>query len=99
MKTKYKEIDGMFFSKDTDETFARFIVCAHLNKRRIFIRHNDGWEDFSGYHSKDGLTTFCYVGRSTGMIKIPLVISSKRSLGGCAMITSRQAVKTYGYNI
>ena len=73
----------------------KFIVDAYESKKRVVIEYNEGWEDFSGYCGKDGLKHWIYIGKSTGPKHIPLSISSKRSRGGSALMTCREAIKKY----
>lgn len=94
---EYKQIGDLYFTLDTDESFARFINEAYHNNKRIFVEFKEGWEDFSGYHGGNGLRHSFKVGRSTGDIKIPLVIYRRDSWGGGALLTCKDAVKTWGY--
>lgn len=96
---EYIELGGMSFSTDTDPMFINFLVEANKSKRRVFIRYKEGFEDFSGYHSKDGLTTYCYVGHSTGNIKIPLKLHRYNSHGGSVLATSKKYVIAWGYKL
>jgi hypothetical protein len=89
------ELEGIWFSIDTDIDFARFIVNAINTRKRIKIVYKAGWEDFSGYHGGDGLHHSLYVGKSGGVRKIPLHIYNKKSHGGPALITNKKAIESY----
>lgn len=93
---KKRILNGHFyFTEDTDKHLMFFINKAYETKKRIVIEYNEGWEDFSGYHGGNGLKHSMYIGRSTGEIKVPLCIYRKDSLGGCELVTCKQAIKKY----
>lgn len=76
---KYKEYNGTFYDIKTPQEVIDVLENARLNRTRILLDYGDvktgkTWgevNDITGY-----------VGRSTGSIKIPLLIHNSRSLGG-----------------
>ena len=80
---KYKEIGGTFFHVDTPDTLCHLLNRLRENRTRIVVDYGDvntgeSWgevNDISGY-----------IGRSTGDVKIPLLVHNTRSHGGGAML-------------
>lgn len=73
----------IFFHKDTHERVIMLLCNAHANNTRLKIFLGDTktkklWEDDP---------EIGYIGRSTGQIKIPLLIKNKRSFGGGGLLT------------
>ena len=83
IESKYKEINGTWFHKDTPAEICNILSDAIKSRRRLKFYWGDqktghGWNeeyDISGR-----------VGRSTGSIKIPLLITTSRSIGGGAIM-------------
>ena len=98
IKNNYKQYGNFHFTNDTtDEAFMKFINNAYKLNRRVKITYKDGWQDFSGYHGGDGLQHSMYIGRTGGSIKIPIVLNTKNSMGGYALITCDRAIDKYEY--
>ena len=79
--TETKVINGTTFSAETPERVAKLLL-GYMNsgqRIRIFLGTKDGRDWGEIYR------TIGYVGRSTGSIKIPLLISNSRSIGGEAI--------------
>lgn len=91
----YIQNGAFHFTEDTDPQFMDFINRAYASHSRVVVEFNDGWEDFSGYHGGNGLKHSFTVGRSTGEIKIPLVIARRDSMGGAGLLTCKKAIKRY----
>lgn len=76
------EESGTAYRCETPERVIEILESARISRDRLRIQYGDretgrAWDDEP---------TACYVGRSTGRIKIPLTILTARSLGGCAML-------------
>lgn len=80
---EYKVVDGTYFSSKTPD-----VVCDILNTylhqdKTIRVFYGDAE---SGRCWMDEYDTIGRVGRSMGPCKIPLLIKTKRSMGGGAML-------------
>ena len=78
---KYKVRNGMYFHASTDENICFDILEANTYHERLKIWLGDvktgkAWGDV-----ETG-----YIGKSTGEIKIPLVVYNTRSFGGGALL-------------
>lgn len=82
---EYKEIDGLSFHPETDDTLCRKLAeLAHDQREtRIRIFYGDH-ETGRAWLEENDVTG--YIGHSTGSIKIPLLIHSRRSYGGGAIL-------------
>lgn len=83
-ETKYQIANGTYYHFDTSETVINVLETARANRTRITVDYGDvktgvSWEET---HNVTGR-----VGRSTGSIKIPLLIHNSRSMGGCGILT------------
>lgn len=85
MKTKkgYQEVNGTFYNKSTPKDLIEVLERARENKTRIVLDYGDtktgkSWGEVNDIKG--------YVGRSTGTIKIPLLVFNSRSLGGGGML-------------
>jgi hypothetical protein len=82
----YKTIYGTSFDTRTPDEVIRVLESARLNRTRLHIclGETDGpnagrdWLEEWGSHG--------YIGRSTGTVKIPLLIANRRSLGGPGLL-------------
>ena len=83
MKT-YKVVDGVSFSQETNESVINILLDANKNKYRIRVFFGDAK---SGADWLDDYYTTGTIGLSHGPVKIPLIIQSIRSNGGCAIST------------
>lgn len=83
---EYKEVNGTSYSKDTSDKVIEVLERARANRTRITLDYGDvvtgkSWEecyDITGY-----------VGRSTGSIKIPILVFNTRSMGGGSILDNR----------
>ena len=78
---------GTSYRPDTKQNIIDICEQAIYRRQRVKIKYKDGFEDFTGY-TRDGLNVTMYIGRSTGNIKIPLHIPSRRSTGGAELSTN-----------
>lgn len=88
----YKEVNGTFYKKETPDDLIIVLESARINGTRIILDYGDiktkkSWGevyDISGY-----------IGRSTGLIKIPILLNNSRSHGGGGILDNRiLSVKT-----
>ena len=86
MKT-YKQIDGTSYDERTPDAVIRVLENARLNRTRLHISLGETDND-RGQLGRDWLEEHEYglIGRSTGSIKIPLLIHNRRSLGGPGLL-------------
>lgn len=84
MDKDYKVVDGTSFHKDTPMQVCRILNNA-INNRSQKIRIFYGDKE-TGIDWNESYDTFGFIGRSIGPIKIPLMIHSKRSLGGSGIL-------------
>jgi predicted alpha/beta-fold hydrolase len=81
--TKYREVNGTFYHAGTSDEIVAILEQARRHNWRLTFDFGDvatgkSWgevNDVSGY-----------IGRSTGSIKIPLLIHNTRSYGGGALL-------------
>lgn len=97
----YKIVNGTSYSEYTNDEIINIIEDA-LHSRKTRLRFAFG-DTVSG-KDWDEIYDICgYIGRSTGSIKIPLLINNSRSIGGCGLLDScivkierkRQGEKAY----
>ncbi len=81
---KYVEVNGTFYQKGTPQGVIDALEKARNNKTRVKIYIGDP-QTGRDYHEE--FDTTGTIGRSTGSIKIPLLISTSRSSGGGAILT------------
>lgn len=81
MKTQYKEVQGMFFNAETPDQVCN--ILAQLNKSRKRVKIFMGKD---GKNWREEFDTVGTIGKSTGDVKIPLLIKTARSYGGGAIL-------------
>lgn len=81
--TTYHMANGTYYNKNTPNDVIRILENARMNHNRIRIFYGDSK---TGRDWLEEYDTIGYVGRSTGSIKIPLLIYSNRSTGGPAIL-------------
>jgi hypothetical protein len=82
MKT-YKLINGTSFDERTPDEVIRVLENARQNRTRLHISLGD---QQTGRDWLEEFETHGYVGRSMGPMKVPLLVSNRRSLGGGAIL-------------
>lgn len=85
MKTKYKQIGEFFFEEGTDEQVANVVNRMYQTKKRYKVYF--GCVDTGKVYAEE-YDTIGTVGKSTGQIKIPLMITRKGNMGGGALLPS-----------
>tara|TARA_R110000765_G_C18497394_1_gene554916 strand:+ start:19 stop:330 length:312 start_codon:yes stop_codon:yes gene_type:complete len=79
----YKEVNGTFYDVKTIEKVVKVLEDCRLNETRIVLDYGDietgrTWGDVYDITGR--------VGRSTGNVKIPLLIHNIRSMGGPSIL-------------
>lgn len=80
---QYQVVNGTSYHAETPAAVIEVLERARLNRNRLHISYGDA------VTGKDWLEEFDvtgYLGRSTGPIKVPLLIANRRSLGGGAIL-------------
>ncbi len=85
MESKYKEVNGTSYNSTTNDEVIRILEICRQNKTRIVLDYGDVNTGKSWGETND-ITG--YIGRSTGSIKIPILVHNKRSMGGGAILDS-----------
>jgi hypothetical protein len=81
---EYKKIGGTFFHMETPDELARIIDGLIESRRETRVRIFQG-DTATGREWGEENNVTGYIGRSTGSIKIPLLINNRRSLDGPAL--------------
>lgn len=81
--SKYKEVNGTSYHVETPEAVIKVLESARANHTRIVLDYGDvkTGESWGEVYDIAG-----YIGRSTGSIKVPLLIHNSRSMGGGAIL-------------
>jgi hypothetical protein len=74
-------LNGTTYHKETDVLVANALDHARENRLRIRV-----WYGKDGKSWNEEKDVCGYVGRSTGEVKIPLLVNNSRSLGGPALL-------------
>jgi len=78
----YKVVDGTSYSIQTPDEVVQVLESLRLNRNRVHVSYGDVTT------GRDWLeeSTQGYIGRSTGSVKIPLLVHNARSSGGSALL-------------
>lgn len=79
METKYKVVNGTSYHNETSENVVNVLERCRMNNVRIVVDYGDVSTGQSWGERYDICGS---IGRSMGIIKIPLLIKTKRSIGG-----------------
>ena len=80
----YKVVNGTSYHKETNESLVNILESARANNTRLVVDYGNIETGQSWGERYD----ICgYIGRSTGIDKIPLLIYNKRSLGGSCLLS------------
>lgn len=78
----YKVCCGTYYASTTSDKVIQVLAEAQQKHTRIMVEYGDengkGWGDIYGVTG--------YMGRSTGIIKVPLLVHNQRSRGGGAIL-------------
>jgi hypothetical protein len=75
-------VNDTYYHDDTPNEVIVLLEDSRINKRRLLITYGDK----QGNVWKDATPNRGHVGRSTGYNKLPLLIRTRRSLGGAAIL-------------
>lgn len=79
----YKVIDGTAYHVSTNDRIVELLERARKEHARVRFSLGD---TETGRDWNDTLGTCGYIGRSTGSIKVPLLLKNSRSTGGGALL-------------
>ena len=79
MENKYRVVNGTSYRKETPIEVVQILESSRQTGRQLRIHYGDveTGRDWMDEHAVTG-----HIGRSTGEVKIPLMIANKRSTGG-----------------
>lgn len=80
---EYKIINGTAYNADTDKKVIDILENTRMSNQRIRLFYGD---IKTGRDWMEEYDTIGYIGRSTGRIKIPLLIKTNKSYGGGAIL-------------
>lgn len=86
MTQRYIEVNGMSYHEDTDQRVIDVLDTLHRDGQDTRIRIYLG-DTKTGESWLEEYGTMGYVGRSTGSVKVPLLLKNKRSRAGGAIST------------
>jgi len=81
---KYNVYNGTYYDVNTTDEMIYMLDRLHNNRERVIFRFGDTKTGKDWGESNDIIGT---IGRSTGEVKIPLLIHSRRSSGGGLLLT------------
>jgi hypothetical protein len=84
METKYKTVNETSYTINTNDKVIEVLERCKSNRKRIIVDYGnvETKESWNEVYDVTG-----YVGRSTGDIKIPLLVYNRRSIGGGSIST------------
>lgn len=85
MKT-YRIDNGTSYDERTPDQIIRVLEGARANRTRLHISLGETDGPSIGLDWLDEFESYGYIGRSTGSIKVPLLVANTRSLGGGALL-------------
>tara|TARA_Y100000310_G_C20585110_1_gene764991 strand:- start:687 stop:995 length:309 start_codon:yes stop_codon:yes gene_type:complete len=79
----YKEVNGTYYDARTSDKVINVLENCRKNNTRIIIDYGDittgeSWNEIYDITGR--------IGRSTGNVKIPILLYNSRSINGCAII-------------
>jgi hypothetical protein len=81
----FREVNGTSYDARTSDEVVRVLEEARKNRTRIIVDYGD---TETGQSWREEFDVTGYVGRSTGSIRIPLLIYNSRSSGGGGILDS-----------
>jgi len=82
---------GLYFTEGTNEKVMQIISDAFKSRTRLIFDYGD---ITTGKSCNETFDTTGYIGRSTGEIKVPLLVYNSRSYGGGALTSSIVKITT-----
>lgn len=83
METQYKVINGTSYHSETNDYVVKVLEDSRINHIRLRVHFGDV---LTGCDYMDTYDVTGYIGRSTGSIKIPLLVYNARSMGGGGLL-------------
>jgi hypothetical protein len=79
----YKEVNGTAYHVETPDNIIKILEHSRVNRHRLLFDYGDtktgqSWGEVNDIRG--------HIGRSTGTVKIPLLIHNSRSIGGGAIL-------------
>ena len=81
----YKVVNGTSYDIDTPERVVNILESARKNMTRLIVDYGD---TITGQSWGERYDIKGYIGRSAGIVKIPLLVYNSRSMGGGALLDS-----------
>ena len=82
----YKAVNGTSYHERTPDEVIRVLESARLNRTRLHVSLGETEGPNAGRDWLEENMVYGFIGRSTGSIKIPLLIHNRRSLGGPGLL-------------
>lgn len=83
---EYKTINGTSFDVRTSDEVVAILENARQNRTRLHVSLGETEGPEAGNDWLEENMVYGFIGRSTGSIKIPLLIHNRRSLGGPGLL-------------
>ena len=83
---EYKTINGTSYDVRTQDEVVAILEHARLNRTRLHVSLGETGGPEAGKDWLEENDVYGFIGRSTGSIKIPLLIHNRRSLGGPGLL-------------
>ena len=83
---QYKQINGTSYDARTPDEVIVVLENARLNRQRVHVSLGETEGPQAGRDWMEEHTVHGFIGRSTGSIKIPLIVHNRRSLGGPGLL-------------
>lgn len=83
---EYKVINGTSYHSETSDKVISILEHCRINKLRIIVDYGD---IETGKSWNECFDIIGYIGRSTGLNKIPLLVYNSRSMGGGGLLDDR----------
>jgi len=83
---QYKQVNGTSYDVRTPNEVVAILESARMNRTRLHISFGETDGPQAGRDWLEENDVYGFIGRSTGSIKIPLLIHNRRSLGGPGLL-------------
>lgn len=82
----YKQINGTSYDARTPDAVVAVLENARLNRQRVHVSLGETEGPEAGRDWLEENMVHGFIGRSTGSVKIPLIVHNRRSLGGPGLL-------------
>jgi len=89
---QYKQINGTSYDARTPDAVVAVLENARLNRQRVHVSLGETEGPQAGRDWMEENMVHGFIRRSTGSVKIPLIVHNRRSLGGSESERQRVAV-------